>query len=75
MPFYSPRNESALRQFSDAVNDDRNHENQWAKHPEDFSLFCLGEYDDNTGVIIPKLSESLVNGASLKTDKNIGVVN
>ena len=38
----------AVRQFQDEVNRaDEN--NQLYKHPDDFQLFYLGTYDDNTG--------------------------
>ena len=45
-PFYSQTKGVAIRQFSDAINGDPNH--QFARHPEDFTLFELGSYDDNT---------------------------
>lgn len=35
----------AVRTFSDQVNDPNNPTN---KHPEDFSMYHLGEYDDQT---------------------------
>jgi hypothetical protein len=36
----------AKRDFSDAVNDGKSFVN---KHPEDYSLFEIGTYDDQTG--------------------------
>lgn len=40
----------AVRQFQDEVN--RAHEdNQLYKHPDDFMLYYLGTFDDNTGGI------------------------
>ena len=45
-PFYAHTKGVAIRQFSDAINGDPNH--NFARHPEDFTLFDLGEYDDNT---------------------------
>lgn len=40
----------AVRQFQDEVN--RAHDdNQLYKHPDDFQLFYLGVFDDNTGGI------------------------
>lgn len=38
----------ALRSFTDIVNDTGS---QFYAHPEDFGLFCVGEFDDTTGVI------------------------
>lgn len=47
-PFFVANVGSAIRGFGDEVKraDDNN---QLHKHPEDFDLFYLGEYDDQTG--------------------------
>jgi hypothetical protein len=51
-PFFMHNNGIAIRAFSDLVNsDDQNVE--IAKHPEQFTLFHIGEYDDSTGSIVP----------------------
>lgn len=50
-PFFMHNKAMAIRVFSDNVNSQE--ENNISKHPEQFSLFHLGEYDDSTGVIIP----------------------
>lgn len=47
-PFYSQTNGSALRAFSDHVNENGTPAN---KHPQDFDLYQLGTYDDQTGAI------------------------
>lgn len=68
-PFYSFKDASAIREFSDAVNHvDPN--NQWNKHPEDFQLFCLGEFDDITGEIIPSLPQALLPASSVHLTDN-----
>jgi len=47
-PFFAPSVGAALRSFSDEINrQDPN--NALARHPEDYDLFTLGEYDDQTG--------------------------
>ena len=47
-PAYVASEGVAVRQFQDEVN--RAHEdNQLYKHPDDFQLFYLGTFDDNTG--------------------------
>lgn len=46
-PFYSASVGGAVRSFSDEVNRPEN--NTLHKHPEDFDLFLLGEFDDQTG--------------------------
>lgn len=42
-PFILPRQEMAERVFSDAVN---SNDHQFGKHPEDYTLFLLGTFDD-----------------------------
>lgn len=44
---------NALRSFSDAVNGQGT---VIAQHPEDFSLYELGEMDQDTGIISPNVS-------------------
>lgn len=45
-PFFQISKGQALRTFTDLVNDPNT---QFHKHPEDFTLFQLAEYDDATG--------------------------
>lgn len=40
----------AIRSFGDAVNDEKS---DYHRHPEDYSLWHLGTYDDNTGALLP----------------------
>jgi hypothetical protein len=48
-PMFVPSAGVAIRSFSDEIN--RNHaENQLYNHPDDFDLYELGEFDDNTGL-------------------------
>lgn len=47
-PFYSQTHGSALRAFSDHVNDNGSAAN---KHPEDYELYHLGDFDDQVGII------------------------
>lgn len=49
-PFYSPSVGSALRAFTDAVNDPQCPFN---KHPEDYLLYEIGSYDDSNAALIP----------------------
>lgn len=49
-PFYYHQKGQALRGFDDAVNDPQS---PLQKHPEDFQLFQIGEWNDTTGVITP----------------------
>lgn len=47
-PFFMTSKGEAIRAFSDTVNDDKT---QFNKHPGDFELFQIGEYDDSTGTM------------------------
>nr|DAI03088.1 MAG TPA: DNA binding protein [Microviridae sp.] len=48
-PFFMPSTGVALRSFTDEVNRAAE-DNQLYKHPEDFDLYQLGTFDDETGV-------------------------
>jgi len=50
LPFFLPRMEVALRSFRDAMKDPKH---DMSRHPEDYSLWCLGEFDDNKGAMLP----------------------
>jgi len=45
-PFYKKTHGEAERDFRSLVNDEKSTIN---KYPEDFDLYYLGDYDDNTG--------------------------
>ena len=46
----------AIRAFSDLAHDDTT---DVGKHPEDYKLVCIGEFDESLGVIMPSEMESL----------------
>lgn len=48
-PFFVPHRNVAIRDFTDEVNRGAA-DNQLNKHPDDFDLYLLGQFDDNTGV-------------------------
>lgn len=60
----------AIRVFSDIINA-KEKESDLAKHPEQFALFTLGEWDNQTGIVeqlkTPKL---VIQGKQLLTDNN-----
>lgn len=45
-PFFSQTKGTAIRAFTDAVNDSKS---QFSRYPADFVLFELGGWDDDTG--------------------------
>lgn len=47
-PFNLPTKEMAVRTFSDTVNDSKH---PFGKHPADYTLFHIGTFDDDTGLI------------------------
>lgn len=49
-PFFSMNLASGKRAFTDACSDINT---MLHKHPEDFTLFYLGEFDDQTGFLDP----------------------
>jgi hypothetical protein len=48
-PFLEVKDGTAIRAVQDLVINQKDH--AFAKHPSDFSLHRLGEFDDTTGVI------------------------
>lgn len=49
-PFFAPTRGLAVRTFSDLVNSGNGE--SVAKHPEDFCLFQVGEFDELTGELV-----------------------
>jgi len=59
-PFFMASNGLAIRAFSDLVSDPKTTLN---RHPDDFQLFVIGEYDDNSGELLPSMPEFLSNAS------------
>lgn len=49
-PFYAAQDGAAVRIISDAARDPNS---QLGRHPRDFVLYCVGSYDDASGVFTP----------------------
>nr|QJB19783.1 MAG: nonstructural protein [Microvirus sp.] len=45
-PYYSENNNTAIRDFAYAANDK---DSQIGRHPSDYTLFCIGSFDNQTG--------------------------
>ncbi len=59
-PFFLPETGMALRTFGDCVN---SQSHQFNKHPEDYTIFELGTFDDNTGkIVLENAPQSRGNG-------------
>lgn len=49
VPFFATNDNVAIRSFADACNDSRQ---LMSRYPHDFHLYCLGEFDEDKGVIV-----------------------
>lgn len=58
-PFFVPHRNVAIRDFTDEVNRVAA-DNQLNKHPDDFDLYLLGEFDDSRGVVLNSEPQVLV---------------
>lgn len=64
-PFYMISDAAAIRSFSDAVNEPNDMTRHWNRHPEDYSLFHLGKFNDLVGEFEIVKPVSLVTASSL----------
>jgi hypothetical protein len=62
-PFYSPNSGTAMRAISELLLDPQH---TFTKHSEDYSLWLLGSYDDNTGKFDTTAPEHVINIIELK---------
>jgi len=63
-PFVAPNDNVALRSFHQAANDENS---EISKYPNDYSLFKLGSFNDETGSLSPITPcENLVTASSFK---------
>lgn len=51
----------AARSFGDSVNSGKS---DYSAHPEDYTLFAVGSFDDSTGEIVAATPKSLGNGVT-----------
>lgn len=47
-PFFSPTKGAAIRSLTEAANDPKH---EFSRHSKDYTLYLIGSYDDNTGVV------------------------
>ncbi len=60
-PFFAQSKGAAIRSFSDEVNGG---DSPISQHPEDYTLFELGVFDELTGRLSPTEPQSLGNGST-----------
>jgi hypothetical protein len=76
-PFFLDTKGQAIRAITDCVNDIGH---AFGRHPSDYTLFHLGEYDDSTGQFITDQKKSLGSLVEFKTqtvmfdDKQLSIV-
>lgn len=62
------KDEGAIRQFSDQVNDKQS---RWHRHPEDYSLWYVGEFDTTKGMLSGAIPVNLVNATAVTALKEM----
>lgn len=66
-PFFLPEVGQAIRTFADCVNDPKG-EHAFSRHPADYTLFLVGEFDQSSGRMEVALAlEALANGLELRS--------
>lgn len=66
-PMFVPSNGMAIRAFQGEANDPKS---MIYKHPDQFTLFEIGTYDDNTGSLESIVPKSVGNAVQFKDVKN-----
>ncbi|WNK14716.1 MAG: nonstructural protein [Microvirus sp.] len=62
-PAFVPNLGSAIRAFGDAVN---GKDSDLSKHPEDFDLYVIGNYDDENGALESSDPKQVAIGKDMK---------
>ncbi|AXL15295.1 nonstructural protein [Microviridae sp.] len=66
-PFYAVTRGQAVRMFQDSLDDERS---PFSKHPEDYSLFFLGQFNDANGVLDNATAiEKIISAIDFKQEK------
>jgi len=66
-PFFMPQTGMATRIFTECVN---SAEHQFGKHPADYTLFQIGEFEDHNATINPMTPKSLGSGVEFVQEKS-----
>lgn len=66
-PFFLKTDGLAHRAFSETIEKGNN---DWSKYPEDFSLHYLGEFNPETGEMMPVPPESIANATEFVKVQN-----
>lgn len=72
VPFYKQTHGEAERDFRTLVNDQKSQVNIY---PEDFDLYYIGTYDDNSGIVEPlKTPEFIIKAVNVKQQNSMHAV-
>nr|QJB20664.1 MAG: nonstructural protein [Microvirus sp.] len=66
-PFFQKTHGEAERTFNKLVHDEKS---MISQYPEDYDLYYLGEYDDQTGTIQSVVPQHIVKAVNLKSQRN-----
>lgn len=58
-PFFAKTMGSAIRSFSDGVNDETT---MFNKHANDYTLYQIGEFDEDSGAVVGHPPKKLITG-------------
>nr|QJB20106.1 MAG: nonstructural protein [Microvirus sp.] len=64
LPMFFQNSAAAVRALGDAVNKP-GEDNQFFQHPEHYQLYALGEFDEDSGSLVPVPPEFIVDCQSL----------
>lgn len=70
-PFSFTHDGQAVRTFTDTIQEPTH---QFSKHPEDYTLFSLGTFDDSNAEIATTTPKSLGNGLQFVTSEPTGPI-
>lgn len=59
VPFSDHSHQSAIRAFRDEVNKPPE-QSQVAKHPDDYDIYCIGEFNAENGTLVPLEQPELI---------------
>lgn len=62
-PFFAPTDAAAVRMLKDALNDPSS---GFARHSGDYTLYCVGVFDDQSGVVAPQGPDRVIELIALQ---------
>lgn len=65
-PVFYERDAVAIRAFKMSVT---NADDQMSSNPDDYTLYCIGEYNDETMIIMPLDPKRLINGLEAVSER------